>query len=270
MSNFIKRSLTGFLLVAVMIAAILLHSVSALILFFVITYLSLAEFYGLLQKETNICAITVHSLAGSYLVFASFYTAMFEFSKWLLLPYFVYIIFVYLSELYRKSAPSIGSIAFAFLGHLYIALPFSLVAWLGYVHYQIYEPVLILALFVSIWVNDTGAYLVGSQIGKHRLFERISPKKSWEGFIGGLLFSAGVSQLFALYFPVLNHLQWIGFALVVSVAATFGDLFESLIKRHIGIKDSGNILPGHGGMLDRFDAPLFAIPVAAVYLLFCL
>ena len=107
-----------------------------------------------------------------------------------------------------------------------------------------------------------------SQIGKNRLFERISPKKSWEGFFGGLLVSIGVSQILAIYFPVLSHLQWAGFAATTSVAATYGDLFESFLKRSIGIKDSGNILPGHGGMLDRFDAPLFAIPAVMIYLYF--
>ena len=114
--------------------------------------------------------------------------------------------------------------------------------------------------------NDTGAYCIGSMLGKHRLFERISPKKSWEGSVGGALFALASSFAFAHYFPFMGMGQWVGLALTIVVFGTWGDLTESLLKRQLGIKDSGNILPGHGGMLDRFDSTLMAIPAAVVYL----
>jgi phosphatidate cytidylyltransferase len=268
MSEFLKRSITGFLLVVVMISSIFSHPISALILFFLIAFFTLNEFYGLMRNFTPFANKYLHSLAGAYLVVVSFISAMSLFSKWLLLPYFTYLIFLYFSELYKKNGASILNIGCAILGHSYIALPFALIGWFGYLHNTNYQPILLLALFIFIWMNDSGAYLIGSQIGKHSLFERISPKKSWEGFVGGLAFAVGVSQIIAHYFDVLAPIQWVGFAIVTSISATFGDLFESFFKRSIGIKDSGNILPGHGGMLDRFDAPLFAIPATMIYLYF--
>jgi phosphatidate cytidylyltransferase len=127
-----------------------------------------------------------------------------------------------------------------------------------------------LPFFVFLWASDTGAYCVGSLIGKHPLFKRISPNKSWEGSVGGAVLAIGISMIFAHYDTSLySTLQWAGMALVVVVFGTWGDLVESLMKRQLGIKDSGNILPGHGGMLDRFDSSLIAIPAVALYLTIC-
>ena len=127
-------------------------------------------------------------------------------------------------------------------------------------------PEIIFFPFLLVWVNDTFAYLSGSLFGKHKLFPRISPKKSWEGSIGGGVFSIASSFVFAHYFSFLSVWEWAGLALVVVIFGTWGDLTESLMKRQLGIKDSGHILPGHGGMLDRFDSALLAIPAAVVYL----
>ena len=128
----------------------------------------------------------------------------------------------------------------------------------------------LLAIFVFLWASDTGAYCVGALIGKHPLFKRISPNKSWEGSVGGAVLAIGISMIFAHYDTSLySTLQWAGMALVVVVFGTWGDLVESLMKRQLGIKDSGNILPGHGGMLDRFDSSLIAIPAVALYLAIC-
>ena len=124
----------------------------------------------------------------------------------------------------------------------------------------------ILAIFVLLWCNDTGAYCTGSLIGRHKLFPRISPGKTWEGSVGGAVLAVAASQVFAHFVPTLTALQWAGFAIVVVVFGTWGDLVESLLKRQLGVKDSGNILPGHGGMLDRFDSSLLAIPATVVYL----
>ncbi|MDD2797334.1 MAG: phosphatidate cytidylyltransferase [Bacteroidales bacterium] len=268
MSELLKRSITGFILVAVMIAAIALHSFSAMGLFVFITFFTLREFYSLTRSFSPNNSKLVSAIMGVYIVMASFLSALQFFSKWLLLPYFLYLIYLFISELYNKKSASILSIAVSLFGHFYIAIPFALIGWFGFFYSYTYQPILILALFFTIWVNDSGAYLVGSQIGKHRLFERISPKKSWEGFFGGLIIAVAFSQLIAHYFPIISPLKWVGFSIITSISATYGDLFESFLKRSIGVKDSGTILPGHGGMLDRFDAPLFAIPTVMIYLYF--
>lgn len=127
---------------------------------------------------------------------------------------------------------------------------------------------MLIALFATIWINDTGAYIIGVSFGKHRLFERVSPKKSWEGFFGGALAALAAGYVFSVFIPDLTLVQWLLFSQIVVVFGTFGDLIESLLKRTIGTKDSGNILPGHGGFLDRFDSMLLAAPVIFIYLSF--
>ncbi|MCD8293143.1 MAG: phosphatidate cytidylyltransferase, partial [Prevotellaceae bacterium] len=131
-----------------------------------------------------------------------------------------------------------------------------------------YNPILPLSVFIFIWLSDSGAYCIGTLLGRHRLFPSISPKKSWEGSIGGAVCAVIASFMLAHFFPFLPLWQWVGLAIVVVVFGTWGDLTESLLKRRLGIKDSGTILPGHGGMLDRFDSSLMAIPAAVVYLYF--
>lgn len=157
------------------------------------------------------------------------------------------------------------------MSQMYIALSFSLLNVLAYHSVATgaateFNPILPLSIFIFNWVNDTGAYCTGMLFGKHRLFERISPKKSWEGSFGGAVFSIIVAIVMSLFFDFMNMPEWIGLGLTVVVFGTWGDLTESLMKRTLGIKDSGNILPGHGGMLDRFDSSLMAIPAAVVYL----
>ena len=185
-------------------------------------------------------------------------------------------LFLLISELYLQHNDPLKSWAYAFASHLYVALPFALLNLLAFT----YNPMTNqwdhtwqypLALFIFLWANDTGAYCVGSLLSKRfpaKLFERISPKKSWVGSIGGGLLCLGVGVLLWYCFSASSHLsllQWMGFALVVCIFGTWGDLVESLLKRQLGIKDSGNILPGHGGMLDRFDSALLAIPASIVY-----
>lgn len=158
------------------------------------------------------------------------------------------------------------------LGQMYVALPFALLPALVFVgdpahpmeiHYRWIFP---LSVFIFLWTSDTGAYCFGSLFGKHRLFERISPKKSWEGSIGGAFTSLLAAYIISLWDSSLTLPQWLGFSLVVVIFGTWGDLVESLLKRQLGLKDSGNILPGHGGLLDRFDSSLLAIPASLVYL----
>ena len=188
------------------------------------------------------------------------------------IPYLVTVVYLLISELYAKQEDPINNWAYTMLSQMYIALPFSLLNVLAFTatpNGQIsFNTLLPLSIFVFLWVNDTGAYCVGSLLGRHKLFPRISPGKSWEGCIGGAVFVLVVAYIISYYIDngILSTLQWLGLGLVVVVFGTWGDLVESLFKRTLGIKDSGNILPGHGGMLDRFDSSLLAIPAAVVYL----
>ena len=180
------------------------------------------------------------------------------------------------AELYLKHPDPVGDWAYTMMSQLYIVLPFSLLNVLAFqsdaegIHYVWTLP---LSVFVFLWVNDAGAYICGSLLGKHKLFPRISPGKSWEGSVGGGILVIAVAMLvwhlleqYGLNDIRMSPANWVGLGLTIVVFGTWGDLIESLFKRTLGIKDSGNILPGHGGMLDRFDSSLLAIPAAVVYL----
>ena len=187
-------------------------------------------------------------------------------------------VYLLVSELYLKQTNPINNWAYTMLSQMYIALPFSMINVLAFRSTPdgnvTFEWLLPLSLFIFLWTNDTGAYCSGSLLGRHKLFPRISPGKSWEGSIGGAVFVMIAAAI--IYFLNVGQTdglvagmplwQWLGLGLVVVVFGTWGDLVESLFKRTLGIKDSGNILPGHGGMLDRFDSSLMAIPAAVVYL----
>ncbi|MDF9829556.1 phosphatidate cytidylyltransferase [Parabacteroides sp. PF5-6] len=269
--NLIKRACTGIIFVAVIIGAIWLHSYSYLALFSLVVALLLWEFYGLVeQSEKAYLKHLLYSLGGVYLFCASFTYSHSLLSSMVFLPYILFLMGVLIAELYIKGANPIRNCSLAIFGQLYIAGSFSL---LNFISAQpntpgeiSYVPIYVLAIFVFIWLNDTGAYLIGSLLGKHRLFERISPKKSWEGFWGGFIIALLSSLIFPQTLTGANGLIWLGFATVVVIAGTYGDLFESLMKRTLEVKDSGKILPGHGGMLDRFDSIIFAIPAAYIYI----
>ena len=272
-NNFIQRAVTGVLFVIVLVGCILYSPLSFGILFTIISALSVHEFAQLVSKsgEESINK-TITALGGAYLFLAlmSFCTQQSVGAR-VFLPYLGLLLYMMITELYLKKKNPTGNWAYSMLSQLYVALPFALLNVLAFQNSPetssvTYNPILPLSIFVFIWLSDTGAYCVGSLIGKHRLFERISPKKSWEGSIGGGIFSIASSLGFAHFFPFMPGWQWVGLAIVVVIFGTWGDLTESLMKRQLGIKDSGNILPGHGGMLDRFDSALMAIPAAVVYL----
>jgi phosphatidate cytidylyltransferase len=185
------------------------------------------------------------------------------------IPYLITIVYLLIAELYLKAKDPINNWAYTMLPQMYIALPFSMLNVLAFPQAGSYSFVLPLSVFVFLWMNDTGAYLCGSLLGRHKLFPRVSPGKSWEGSVGGAVFvlvCAFVISRFVDKEGMFTMQVWMGLGLTVVVFGTLGDLVESLFKRTLGIKDSGNILPGHGGMLDRFDSSLLAIPAAVVYL----
>ncbi len=270
MKDLLLRSVTGLIYVAIIAGCIWGGIYSYAILFALITFLCLWEVYGLINsKKLAEVNQLLNSLGGIYLFFASFLFSAGYTPIWIFIPYFVYVLSVLIIELYRKKENPIANWAYSFFGQFYIALPVSLLNRAVILPSETgttYAPFILLSLFIFIWINDTGAYLVGCSIGKKRLFERISPKKSWEGFFGGLVFTLLSSLLLAHFSPFQIHiLYWMGLAFSIVMLGTMGDLMESLLKRTIDVKDSGNVLPGHGGFLDRFDSMLFAIYALLIF-----
>lgn len=271
MKNLIIRTLTGIVFVGVLTSAICIHPISFLVLFCVITGLTLWEFGGLVKHYENAnLQRALNVVGGVYLFAATFAYAQGLTDGKIYLPYLLFIMLTMIAELYYKAPNPINNWAFTLFAQVYCAGTFSLLNFIGAesgasgaIHYT---PHFILAIFIFVWLDDTGAYVVGSLIGKRRLFERISPKKSWEGFFGGLILVWAISQLFAWYAPEISRLNWLGLGTTVVLFGTWGDLIESLLKRTLGVKDSGNILPGHGGMLDRFDSVMLAVPASYLYI----
>ena len=260
------RAVTGAVFVAVIIGSILYSQYSFAIAFAAFAALASLEFYKLVETLTHTPRGTRFAdVLGSILLFITFYIYAaqdFDSSSIITVPYLVYFLVRFIMQLYDKAERPLEGWAYSFLGQIYVALPFAMCNVL----YFRYSPIILLSLFAFIWINDTGAYLVGCTIGKHRLFERISPKKSWEGFWGGLILAAIAAFVASRFLDILDTWQWIGLALTCSIFGTWGDLCESLIKRSLKVKDSGNILPGHGGWLDRFDSVLLAVPATILYI----
>ena len=250
----------------------MIHWLSALTLFVIVSALTIREFGHLVNQSGEVSINrTITMLGGAYLFLAIMGFCIDAAGSKIFIPYLILIIYLMVSELYLKKKNPVLNWAYSMLSQMYIALPFAMLNVLAFQNDPeassvSYNPILPLSIFVFLWLNDTGAYCFGSLFGKHRLFERISPKKSWEGSIGGGIVAIASSFVFAYYFPIMTSAEWAGLALVVVIFGTWGDLTESLLKRQLQIKDSGSILPGHGGMLDRFDSSLMAIPAGVIYL----
>ncbi|MFT3740427.1 MAG: phosphatidate cytidylyltransferase [Breznakibacter sp.] len=265
MSNFWQRTLTGAAFVVTVVVSVFLGA------WWFSAFFSLVVFVGMMELRRMMDADQVRSQkAMVYVLGLSVWTlstlellAGIDGRFWLLLVPLVVCVFVI--ELYRAKERPFWNVASTLLIPFYVVVPFVFLQKLAFVGGD-YNPYMVLSFFGMVWVNDTGAYLVGVTMGRHRLFPRISPKKSWEGFVGGVLLtvalSYGLSHWIVGYAPAL----WLAVGFVVAVFGTLGDLTESMLKRTMDVKDSGTILPGHGGVLDRFDAFTFAAPF--VYVLF--
>ena len=259
MSNFWQRLITGIVFLVVLISGIIYSEWTFAALFAVIDVLALWEFYRI-GRQGGYKPLAVYGTVAGLVAFAlSFLTSAGLVSNQLMLIIAILFTPVFSIVLFGHFDNPITTIAYTFYGLVYIALPFALISPIAF-HTGEYQSIMVLGMFIIIWVNDTGAYCFGVTIGRHKMFERISPKKTWEGFIGGALAAVGASLLLARFFPVLDTLQWIIVALLTVIFGTLGDLTESQLKRTIGIKDSSNILPGHGGILDRFDSVLLVLP----------
>ena len=278
MKNLIVRTITGIFFVAAIVVCFL-KPLAMVFLFAIVTGLTMWEFTGLVNDIDRVQVNRfISTVAGVYLflAIAGIRSGLVD-NFIVFIPYILTIIYLMVSELYVPAKNAVNDWAYTMLGQMYVAMPLSLINVLAFNvspdgtmrHYDMLIP---LSIFIFLWTNDTGAYCTGSLLGRHKLFPRISPGKSWEGSIGGGLLVLVVAAIVGWLAQdgevphTLSIPQWMGLGLVVVVFGTWGDLVESLFKRTLGIKDSGNILPGHGGMLDRFDSSLMAIPASTVYL----
>lgn len=270
-NNLILRAITGAIFVAALVGIPFLGQSAFFYLFGLIALGAVMEFTRLVNQSGEAELSKVSVFIGTVIIYSILDIIAEEKNvpEFLLMLPVIIVICVFISELYRRKKSPVNNMAYWIFAQMYVTVPFGLINMLANPmadSIQGYSPLLPLAMFTFIWSTDTGAYCVGSMIGRRKLFPRISPNKSWEGAIGGVVIAMVAGFIFSRFFDVMNVYEWIGMAFVVAVSGTFGDLAESLLKRTWGIKDSGNILPGHGGFLDRFDSSLFAIPVSVVYL----
>ncbi|MBL7110747.1 MAG: phosphatidate cytidylyltransferase [Bacteroidales bacterium] len=268
MKPFFKRSITGIIFVIAVVFSTWLHPLTFLFLISLLFVIGIIEFFRLFNSSKVQPQLILSILAGqsiiigNYLFIEDFISSQFFFA-FLLLPFLVFF-----AELFRSKELFTLNITASFTGIVYLSLPLSLLMYLGYQTGtgRSYDPELILGFFILLWLYDTGAYIVGSLAGRHIMLEKISPGKSWEGFFGGWIISTGTAYLLSIFFPVLSPMQWIIMATIIVISGTLGDMVESGMKRMAGVKDSGNLLPGHGGVLDRIDSVLLSVPFVYIYL----
>jgi len=272
MKKLLVRTATGAAYVAVMIFCTMFRPWTLLTLIVVLALLAVGEFAHICcadgKHAVNRVLLFCSAIAFPVAIYLSF---RLEESNILLLlsPHALILLLAFLHELYAHHEDPIGNLGLIALAQVYIVVPLAMLSLLAFAPFDAEERAfwtLPLALYVFLWLNDSGAYLIGSWLGKHKLFPRISPGKTWEGSIGGAIVALASALVFAHFFPFMSVWRWIALALVVVVFGTWGDLIESLIKRTLGIKDSGALLPGHGGILDRIDSMLLAIPAVVIYL----
>jgi len=252
-----------------MLAGIIIHPVVFVSVFGVILFLTQNEFYRI-TKLSDFSPQKIVGLVLGLLFFINCFLISNNLIPQILIILFIpFLLFVFIAELFSKGTDSLKNSAITIAGLIYVALPFSL---LNFVIFRetsdngsFYPWVLVGILFI-LWTYDSMAYVSGSLFGKHKIAPKVSPLKSWEGLIGGTVFAVIMGIINAVLFQEISMLNWIIISLLTIIFGTIGDFFQSKLKREVGIKDSGNILPGHGGLLDRFDSLLFAVPIVFVWL----
>ena len=265
-NNLTQRIITGVLGSAGIIAAVSISEWLYCAVFFIICLFALLEFYKLVGLDGLVPQKTFGTFCGISIFLLSFFIERGDLSDRYYFLIFPIVSCVYMIKLYKKfERKPFTNIAFNFLGIFYVAVPFALLN-VAVFENDVYNYEIIFGLLFILWASDTGAYFAGTFLGKRKLFERISPKKSWEGFFGGALLAMIFAYGLSIYFHSLTQTQWLIIGVIIIVGGTFGDLVESLLKRSIEIKDSGSSLPGHGGFLDRFDGLFISAPFIVAYL----
>lgn len=275
MKNLLTRTLAGLVYIAAIIASLVFGDIYFVLLLSIFAIAGVQEF---VKVMVNVDRADNRMTRGWDMVGAATIVVFnaIQASDWhslspmpagiVLSPILLYIVVRMVVQLYIKQPDPMHSLTTSLAAQVYVSVPLALMTYM----YYIYSPMLLLAMFIMIWLNDTGAYVAGSLLGRHKLFERLSPKKSWEGFFGGLVFTVGGAL--AIYYLMDSWLcgmsvaAAIGMGLVVTVFSTWGDLVESMLKRSAGVKDSGHLIPGHGGILDRIDSLLLVVPALLYYL----
>lgn len=266
--NFLTRSLTAVFFVLIILAALLLHHILFGIVFGLFMLAALEETYKLFSRKGDKAQEGYGLFAGS-VIFASAYLVSQDITGLeiylLVVPMFMGF---FLIEIFKKKKKDYRSVSQTIFGLVYVTVPFSMFNFLGAseLWQSNIQNYFLLAFFIILWANDTGAYLIGSLIGKHPFAKNISPKKTIEGTAGGIFVATGAAALLSMLSPDVSMLTWVGLGLIISISGTYGDLAESMFKRRAGVKDSGTIMPGHGGALDRFDSFIFAVPAAFTYI----
>ena len=267
MKNILVRAITGLLFVCVVIGSIFWNDLSASIVFTIFMLLGLIEFYKLFKKHELINVRWESGFLLGLLIYGLLISITYDYLPLISISIILPIIFIFsLTELWRKKENPLINMSVLIFGVIYIVIPFFLIVLVNHIEnssssLNTIKMPLVAGMFILVWSNDTFAYLTGRMIGKTKLFERVSPNKTWEGTIGGIVFTILAGYLIALFtVDTSDTMFWIISALIIAPCSIVGDLLESLFKRSLKIKDSGSLLPGHGGILDRFDAAIFAIP----------
>ena len=271
--TFYTRATTAIVFVALLLGCVWYSYVSFVLFFTVVGFIGLYEFFKLSEKlnskPNKVFGYLSHLLG---VLIAIFYNPDFKIPSHIaIIPYILVVLcfLLFIRELFRENS-SLNNIAYTLLALLYVTVPcFMIISMVNSSNFFIKDTAFshkVIGMIFFIWINDTGAYLVGSFIGKHKLWERVSPNKTWEGTMGGIILCITLSYVVYLIFPQLAYKHWLAISVIVAVFGTLGDLVESMLKRMAGVKDSGSIMPGHGGVLDRFDSLFFATPFVFCYL----
>ncbi|TDG37412.1 phosphatidate cytidylyltransferase [Pedobacter changchengzhani] len=261
------RAITAFFFTIVMLGSMMLGKYVFTAFYLILSMLALFEFYKLIKNSGIRPHRNIGLVAAAIIFLMAAGLHYFKYDVKYLLLCVPLIFSVFVTELYKKNKIPFANISYTFVGLFYVTVPFVFFHGLGFLkdwnNYNFHLP---LSFFLMLWANDTGAYLFGVKFGKRKLFERHSPKKSWEGFFGGMFTSVLVAVGLSYIFTENQMWVWVGMAVLIASFGTLGDLVESMLKRSLNTKDSGNLLPGHGGLLDRFDGLLLAAPVVYAYL----